>query len=1560
MARIYSWYLKGDTYAYIANPNKNDEAYVGNQLTTGDTEIVSEWASNCTEEQYRRNFEDMKQKSSSYGVKFESVEAYLNVSQGCTNLRGPRGRSLSKIIPGGEVTNDDGTFITYWVTFDDGVQDYFLMPKPKDGVDGKPGATGAKGDSPIAFRTVFAYKSGVDSNGNILTNIEAPVGGKWDVITNAVTYPDGWVGNDANLTPPIWMSTRNFASTEGSTDLKWSKPQQITGENGKPGEDGTNMEFIYIRQNNKPNIPQISENTPNYIPNNWSDSPMGVDEDNTTEWYTTRTFDKNTNTWGAWGTVNIWSKYGTNGQDGDGVQYIFLLNNGALPVNPTPADWETNNDYQDKDSEWMPDGIYQNLKGEEVRQMPEDTEFSGNTPNRWYDNSPSVNIDNQYLWMSQRKYKFNTKNNKKQWEAFSDPSLWSKFGADGAPGTNATSIRRLYALSTSTSNPPALPGNSIYTKEWGTGYPKDYKAGENVVWCTEAEVWAHNYTFVERYTLASITNDKGEVIPPTGANTNNNTIEVAEIPEKKVEGYDYLKLVEGGETIGYYEWKSGWSTPIIISGLKGEDVKPIDYTTYVFGYGWADSTPEKPNGTTPENPGTSYDKNNNLIEWMDYPDVSMGVDNSTRRWYQCIGSVDGRNGAIKEWGNVFPCNGSDGVGNYMEFRFGITKNNQKPNVSVFDSNPELIVDGEKTGWFSTDEYLPDIPANGAMWQIWGLIDGKTGELVAGNKWNGPIKISGEKGESGLQGPAGLRGVSGIPGAKIETMYCLGTMNHPFADLGNSTSNMDIPPYYVSVMSDMHWFTNKEMPYTDVIEVNAEDNLPQDVTSVKYGHVYCVINNVNNKTYHTYYLALNNNNYETNYRNRVTNDTLRLTEKPSFKIDESEIKYIVSDGTFYIWDDTEGKYISAPTHNETEKNTIYIDGTLPGSKIDFSNIQFIIYNSERYSWDLKDSKYSINDGYIVKKENELYYRLLRGPILKDNVYDIYIWTTQGSEVYGKTNNNGYVAYKPSEVNNTNTITITSDNLPSFQISGDTLVRMGGTYYKYDKGEYIKTTNENNKKYIVVSELPSIAPSEAKFIEHYDENRVMGYYQWVNKQYVCVEPNDKNSSTSGNTIPYEEYKDVNYFKLVRNNKVIGYYEWDNSDDGNTGYRLLGVDWGIPFKLQGTNGLRGIAGNRGQVVYPMGTYNPNEVYTTTEAKAPYVYDPGDSLFYVYNIVGEPWVGLLPGYIIYSKSESGEFIKDENGNRVNNGLYKTYVNHPTDATSANTSQTLYITGVTADTYTLSEDEEGKIEDSKYIKVRQDIEHISVGLLGYNENSLLASGATTASTTLHSYSIDVYFKVENDGKTCNLASTYKYSKTGKAFDNQWMTDNDGITPASNYANSEEDGYASAWVRFESFQALFANVGIIANGLIGSSVFNNEFMFSQQGATQNSDGGEDRSTNFQDFLSAFYYDEDGLVEVNSKEGKRFCPKSKVKPGETILRERHWCYANEPEQDGSKTPFIPKDIEEENKYETLFINCYFSEGRINPYATIKDIRTRTTTGKTITEDYLKTIFGLENL
>lgn len=96
--------------------------------------------------------------------------------------------------------------------------------------------------------------------------------------------------------------------------------------------------------------------------------------------------------------------------------------------------------------------------------------------------------------------------------------------------------------------------------------------------------------------------------------------------------------------------------------------------------------------------------------------------------------------------------------------------------------------------------------------------------------------------------------------------------------------------------------------------------------------------------------------------------------------------------------------------------------------------------------------------------------------------------------------------------------------------------------------------------------------------------------------------------------------------------------------------------------------------------------------------------------------------------------------------------------------------------------------------------------------------------------------------ETTENSAPYVYDPKGSAFyvlnkqmqwvgekaDNidypQGVVDQNGQTPYDNSITSYP-----VWVPFEMFDAVYTQIGIIANGLIGSSVFNGDFVFSQQG-----------------------------------------------------------------------------------------------------------------------------------
>lgn len=254
------------------------------------------------------------------------------------------------------------------------------------GEKGDPGKDGQDGTNVSSNLTAFVFKSSE-------TTPSKPVGGSWNSDTNVFTPPTGWYTTDQNMVGTIWMSWAVFQTT-GTIQGEWSTPVRITGENGKDGQDGKSIEFIYKVSNRVPNSSDkpSSVNEDGSVPDGWTDHPTGVSESNQYEWMCVRT--KTDDLWSDWNGPTVWSKWGANGKDGDGVEYIYKRTTTNLsPDRPTEVSQE---------DDFVPEG--------------------------WTDDPTGVNENNMYEWVCVRKYKEGI------WGKFSNPALWAKWGEKGEPG----------------------------------------------------------------------------------------------------------------------------------------------------------------------------------------------------------------------------------------------------------------------------------------------------------------------------------------------------------------------------------------------------------------------------------------------------------------------------------------------------------------------------------------------------------------------------------------------------------------------------------------------------------------------------------------------------------------------------------------------------------------------------------------------------------------------------------------------------------------------------------------------------------------------------------------------------------------------------------------------------------------------------------------------------------------------------------------------------------------------------------------------------------------------
>lgn len=254
-----------------------------------------------------------------------------------------------------------------------------------------------------------------------------------------------WVTNATNPNKGYytWMT---FAFVSNGVYGSWTNPVCITGKDGEAGTDITGKEQIYKTAGegetvSKPdNNPDIND----YVPSGWTDNPQGVSATVPCEWTCVRIKNTETNKWGDWTQPVLWSHYGHNGTDGDGVEYIFWAGTSeqAYPASE-PNSWYT--DEQSKNNEYDSNGQYSeednsdeyyNSKYYNKREF-----IKANTG--WQDNPIDLSASNygpgskQYVSIRKKRNDSNEQSSEAKdayWHQYSEPALWSYYAQDGDAG----------------------------------------------------------------------------------------------------------------------------------------------------------------------------------------------------------------------------------------------------------------------------------------------------------------------------------------------------------------------------------------------------------------------------------------------------------------------------------------------------------------------------------------------------------------------------------------------------------------------------------------------------------------------------------------------------------------------------------------------------------------------------------------------------------------------------------------------------------------------------------------------------------------------------------------------------------------------------------------------------------------------------------------------------------------------------------------------------------------------------------------------------------------------
>lgn len=503
-----------------------------------------------------------------------------------------------------------------------------------------------------------AYKVGTDNT--VLANFDR----------NQHSNPPAGFTNNANLIPNkgeyIYITTAKKIGDTWQTWTSgpdrgyiWSTPVKLG--NDRTSESGTDIDgynyayYCTLEENDIPSIPTFStdklEELDAYhgldskgvisdkIIGVWYDHPQGISKERPFEWVAvSKPGDGNKYT-----SVSLWSKYGVNGRDGDGIEYIYTLVSDKVPQLESPYTGQVNGT-----------GITYTADTSSSSYQQDDF-----IPIGWSDSPLSVNSQQPYQYISMRRKEWSEEEDKSLWGPFSQPQLWSNYAE--AEELNIRSSISIYRTGTNESILEASQAwrfENQYPSGWSS--VNSFEDQDAFVWMTTAETLNGDLVQQADGSYWSTPICVGGGSTSTIANDNDyfnyifyrtNEADIVKIPKPKVD-----------------------STP--------EEYEKI--SSYDEDWGML------PNGFT------EHDKN--APAWRDHP---LGVSEKARFEYMCIYDY-----SKKEWGRVtlwssFGVNGNDG--DSVEYIF----KSSEVLISTFNSNELQTNSAGSTVAIDSDEYQND-------------------------------------------------------------------------------------------------------------------------------------------------------------------------------------------------------------------------------------------------------------------------------------------------------------------------------------------------------------------------------------------------------------------------------------------------------------------------------------------------------------------------------------------------------------------------------------------------------------------------------------------------------------------------------------------------------------------------------------------------------------------------------------------------------------------------------------------------------------------------------------
>lgn len=471
------------------------------------------------------------------------------------------------------------------------------------------------------------------------------------------------------------------------------------------GADGTDIEFIYLRNTGSTPSKPTSVNTDDYVPTGWTDEPSGVSADYPFEWVSIR--HKTNGKWGSFSEPTLWNNY--------------------VVWNPNLLE-QTEFESMDRLDKW--DVVSRNNGGSGIDTSITHINTSGvDGHNCFYDANTKRNDESVYKEVLRQVLQSSTTKKLK-------PSTWYTLSFWAKCGTKTLTVNETSSAYGFAQRTLYLRSGHKYTFSFNGRIDAQAKSDGKELRCF---IWQDGWKWQKEISVSNTYNTTASIsfddVPADGVYHFAAYLYDSTDPRTGKATLNWVRILETGGTIfSTYVFPSAIdTTKVFVDGVQynntiGADCV-VDYPTY---------TAWKKHTITFKTKASFAD-----TEYVLFRLQPIIIEGNSQYLYICMPKLE-----LGKVATAYDANSNDNRPDYQEYRFA--KNGSTT------SAPSLVkTDAEPSGWTTTQ------PSVGTLQYLWMTIATKSATGALLTNWSDPVRITpydGKDGENGKSPALVYRGV----------------------------------------------------------------------------------------------------------------------------------------------------------------------------------------------------------------------------------------------------------------------------------------------------------------------------------------------------------------------------------------------------------------------------------------------------------------------------------------------------------------------------------------------------------------------------------------------------------------------------------------------------------------------------------------------------------------------------------------------------------------------------------------------------------------------------------